>query len=170
MGRHSKTRRPEPLRGEALTAHLRQVATRMRLVADLAGPYDGRQTPTNSALIARCRQIDFATGTILICTRDVGHHSSGWLKNPDFEQCEHLSLSFFDPPTQLARPFDRDLAAQWATAFFGDTLRLAWVESPKTPEGELVGVQHWRVFCGPGWVPLLPRGEMYSTRYTEIGW
>lgn len=55
-------------------------------------------------------------------------------------------------------------------AFFGDAVRYAWFESPKTPEGRRSEVRHWRVFCDQAWQPILPRGEVYSRELTERGW
>lgn len=31
-------------------------------------------------------------------------------------------------------------------------------------------VQHWRLFADEHWNPILPRGEVYSSKFTEIGW
>jgi hypothetical protein len=55
-------------------------------------------------------------------------------------------------------------------AFFGEHVRLLWAESPKSLEGRRVGVWHWRLFCNERWEPIHPRGEVYSTELTEIGW
>jgi hypothetical protein len=48
-------------------------------------------------------------GSILILTRESGYHTSGWWKNPDYERCLHLSLSFRDPDTGLKRGRDKKL-------------------------------------------------------------
>ena len=31
-------------------------------------------------------------------------------------------------------------------------------------------VYHYRLFCDEGWQPIMPRGEVYSTQFTELGW
>jgi hypothetical protein len=156
-------------RAEDLLAYMRPIAAAMRLFA--AGfIYDGRATPANDMLIAASTRQEQRLGTCLIFTNDVAHHSSGWLKNPDYERCRHLSISFWDMRTGRPRPFDQRLARLWAIAFFADEATLAWVESSKSPYGRAIGVQHWRVFCDGHWQPILPRGEVYSKQFTELGW
>lgn len=111
------------------------------------------------------------SGTWLIYTRDTGHHSSGWFKNPDYERCLHLSLSFTEPHRPLARrPRDYVLSDGWARLFFGDALRWAWAEPPVSARARELEVWHYRVFCDRFWLPLKPRGEVYSTEFTERGW
>lgn len=106
-----------------------------------------------------------------LASRDVGHHSSGWFKNPDYERCEHLSLSFWDAMHDNAPiAFDRGLADEVLETFFGSALRLIWEEGPKTPEGVRTGAHHFRVFCDVNWQPILPRGEVYSRELTEADW
>lgn len=48
---------------------------------------DGRES--SMPYIRSCTADDHQTGSRLIYTRDVGHHTSGWFKNPDYEQCLH---------------------------------------------------------------------------------
>ena len=109
-------------------------------------------------------------GVTLIYTRDTGHHSSGWWKNPDYERCRHLSVSFFDPLTMMPDGFKRDRALDWARLMFGDDVSKLWIEPPYTIDGKLRGVHHYRLFCDAGWQPIIPRGEVYSTEFTELGW
>lgn len=107
----------------------------------------------------------------VIASRDVGHHTSGWFKNPDYERCEHLSLSFWDATqTDTPTPFDRVLAKRVIEAFFETSARLVWEESPKTAGGKRTDAHHFRVFCDSHWFPMLPRGEVYSRELTEAGW
>jgi hypothetical protein len=135
---------------------------------------------------------DEETRVRVMFTRDVDHHLSGWLKNPDYERCLHLSLSpagVLEQPRIIApaglvgldlqplvgKPvqqptIDRDLERAWIEAFYGDDARYVWAESPKSEQGRLKGTWHYRVFCDAQWVPLVPRGEVYSTRFTELGW
>lgn len=110
-------------------------------------------------------------GSRLILTRDIGHHSSGWWKNPDYERCLHLSLSFRDPLTGAVRPKDDELTDQWIDLILGPTKNLIWAEPPYSPEGKKNETWHYRVFYAPGWVaPILPRGEVYSKDWTPAGW
>jgi hypothetical protein len=145
------------------------------------------------AYYQRCTHFHWKTGTLIIFTRDSGHHSSGWMKSPDFERCRHLSLSFRAPfperdPTSLANiftlsallrnaervmplaPFNTALAAEWVKLIHGDDRRWSWEEGPFSNEGKELGVRHWRVFCDPVWQAIKPRGEVYSKDLTEKGW
>ncbi len=110
------------------------------------------------------------TGTLIIFTRDLGHHTSGWWKNPDYERCCHLSLSFVDPLTLRPRSRDVRLTKEWVELFFGSNARSLWCEPPYSPDGQRVDVWHYRLFCDPSWAPILPRGEVYSKDWTPAGW
>jgi hypothetical protein len=148
----------------ALAISARMQAARMVL--------DGRDSPAAQRHIERCTHYHRPTETLLIFTRDAGHHSSGWWKNPDYERCLHLSVSFVG--TEGGRvyllPFDRRMAGKWAEAFFGTAARLCWIEPPYSRAGKVRGVHHYRLFCDPGWQPILPRGEVYSRAHTPAGW
>ena len=143
---------------------LELLARALRFSVEIAPPFDGRGAPPGPAYI----HTDTNTGLTMCAfyTRDVGHHTSGWFKNPDYERCYHLSMSF--------RPADHDgvkAAIKELSEFvFRDDVRCAWVESAKTPEGRELGVVHYRVFCNAHWQPLIPRGEVYSAEFTEKGW
>lgn len=132
-----------------------------------AGIYYGREP---GPYFSSCMGLDPRTGTRLIYTRDEGMHSSGWFKNPDYERCYHLSLSYFDPLTYEARPKDRKLTRIWLNGFFGQNVNLLWCEPPATNEGVMKDVWHYRLFCNPAWQPIKPRGEVYSREFTEKGW
>lgn len=158
------------------------------------GQTTGRdQLPHERHYIDRCSHFHWHTGTVLLFTRDVGHHTSGWMKNPEFERCMHLSLSFRVPtpertPDSLASirtlgtilrsqgqwisnvPFDDAMARAWVKAILGEDRKLAWEEGPFSGEGKTLGVRHWRVFCDKGWNPIMPHGEVYSRDMTEKGW
>jgi len=146
------------------------VAKEMRRVAIANGYYDGLATQANMQRLDNCRGIHSVTGTSLIFTRDRGMHSSGWWKNPDYERCWHLSVSFTDPLTRENRPKDWDLTEEWLDAFFQDDKRFAWAEPPYTPQGKKQDTWHYRVFCDPTWKPWLPDGEVYSKDKTPAGW
>lgn len=42
----------------------------------------------------KCRWFLERYDCIIIFTRDEGAHTCGWWKNPDYERCYHLSISF----------------------------------------------------------------------------
>lgn len=127
----------------------------------------------------KCRGFHLPTGTMLIYTRDVGMHTGGWLRNPDYERCSHLSLSFYEPLgsgqlihtySQTPRGKDQQLTNELIDLFFGDWKRYLWAEPPMSKHGKSLEVWHYRLFCDEQWRPLLPRGEVYSNEFTEIGW
>jgi hypothetical protein len=153
-------------------AHLARVAAEMRAVAATSA-WNGRPSYANDAYLRRCTRVDLTTGAAIIFSRDYGMHTSGWLKNPDYERCEHLSLSpaprLVTVPGRGVPELDRRTVAEWVRAFFGDA-REVLAESPKTPDGKRLGVWHWRRFCTETWEPFQPRGEVYSTEWTELGW
>jgi hypothetical protein len=112
-------------------------------------------------------------GTVLIFTRDAGHHTGGWWKNPDYERCWHLSMSA--APDRLWTPdqqeHDRKVEREWLRAFFAPHERLLWAEGAAYSIGREQDVWHWRLFMDEAWSqPILPRGEVYSKEFTEMGW
>jgi len=132
------------------------------------GFFDG--TGASQVYLLRCRSYHPLTGTGITFTRDTGHHSSGWWKNPDYERCYHLSLSFWDPLTRASRPHDTKLAKEWVELFFGDDRRKLWCEPPWSDDGKKYDVWHFRLFCDPSWSPIVPRDEVYTKTWTEAGW
>lgn len=142
-----------------LVIHMKQVAE--------TGIYDGF---LYSSYVRACTQIDRRTGTKLLFTRDAGMHSCGWWKNPDYERCYHLSLSFSNPITGQPRPKNKKLTEEWINAFFSDDKRFLWIEPPCYTDGKSLDVWHYRLFCDPAWQPIKPRGEVYSKEFTERGW
>jgi hypothetical protein len=166
-----------------------EIIQRIKTAASYGGGRGRDKTPEERAYYRRCSHFHYRTGTLLIYTRDAGHHTSGWMKNPDFERCLHLSLSFRHPapqappksignPQTLANlgaviptvPFDKQAASVWIRHIFGERAKLSWHEGAFSPEGRALDVQHWRVFCDTAWKPIMPRGEVYSTELTERGW
>lgn len=151
-----------------------RAASAARLRAASVPPYTGLSTPADAQTIRYCRMA-FPHGPELsatvLFTRDEGMHACGWWKNPDYERCEHLSLAFFYPP-HIARPHDHERARLWCLAFFGpERVRLLWIEPPFSPLGKERDVYHYRLFLRPDWrSPVLPRGEVYSKQFTEVGW
>lgn len=140
----------------------------------MRGIYDGRVNEESALLIRACahqfEQRLRDRSVMVIFTRDVGHHTSGWWKNPDYERCWHLSLSQRDPATGESVPTDKAFFLELAEAFYGADARKCWVEGPYSPEGKARDVWHYRLFCNEAWEPILPRSEVYSKQFTEIGW
>lgn len=146
------------------------VAQNMRLNAIKQGFYNGIPTLDNIKLINNCNAKHVYSGTTLVFTRDQGMHSCGWWKNPDYERCWHLSLSFFDPITLEDAPQDKKQVKEWLEVFFGDDCKYVWAESPFSKVGKAKDVWHYRLFCDANWQPIIPRGEVYSNELTEIKW
>jgi hypothetical protein len=166
---------------ESIIAKIRRAAT--------FGTYDGRPTIYNRFYMDNATWFHPRSGALVIFTRDTGHHTSGWFKNPDYERCLHLSLSLRDPAPMMLQSMlipklelnvpamnpplnemDERIGKHWARALFGDSVRYAWFESPKSASGRALGVMHDRVFCDEAWEPILPRKEVYSKDFTELGW
>jgi hypothetical protein len=156
---------PPPLKAFGSTPE--QIVTVLRERARM-GTFDGRET--GMPYLLSCTLDDFQTGSRLIYTRDTGHHSSGWFKNPDYERCLHLSVSYREPDTGGRLGQRRHDTARWASLFFGDDLKKAWFEPPHSADGKRCDVLHVRLFCDDNWQPIKPRGEVYSTELTEVGW
>lgn len=135
------------------------------------GEYDGVMTERAKRYTDSCTAAHKSSGSILLFTKDIGMHDSGWWKNPDCNQCWHLSLSFRDPQTGHPRGKDQEWTDKWIEAVFGPLKRLIWAEPPYYPEGKRNDVWHYRVFFAPGWTaPILPRGEVYSKDWTPSHW
>jgi hypothetical protein len=149
-----------------VTPDMLPIVTALKRRADL-GVADG--TDASLPYIGFCTALH-PSGVQLVFTRDIGHHSSGWLKNPDYERCFHLSISMWDLNARIPRPFEPKVAMLWVDLFYGPAKRFAWEESAKSPQGIAKGVRHYRVFCDEHWRPIKPRGEVYSTEFTEKGW
>ena len=132
------------------------------------GFFDG--TERSAKYLEYCRAYHATSGTLLLFTRDTGHHTAGWWKNPDYERCWHLSLSFFDVESRERAPKDAGLTREWLSLFFGDDVRKLWCEPPYSREGKASDVWHYRLFCDEHWLPIIPRGEVYTREFTEAGW
>jgi hypothetical protein len=159
-----------------LEAHAARVAKKMREKA-AKGLFLGNFDSEKQLLyIRKCTRSDPASGAKLIFSRDGGHHSSGWFKNPDYERCLHLSISplhvtgLVDVRGAPLRELDREMNRLWVNAFFGGHIDKVWAESPKSAIGKSAQVWHWRLFCDSKWEPILPRKEVYSREFIELGW
>lgn len=111
----------------------------------------------------KCRWFLERYDCIIIFTRDEGAHTCGWWKNPDYERCYHLSISF-------PGGWNRKKAEYILDRIFGYNKRMLWCEPPYSEDGKRAGVFHYRLFCDVNWNPIMPRGEVYSTKFTELGW
>lgn len=138
--------------------------------------YMQAQTPNGEGYKTFARGFHAATGTLLLFSRDEGMHTSGWWKNPDYERCLHLSLSFYETDFRNAdipvrsRPKDSKSTNRWVEAFFGSNRKWLWCEPPVTKQGKTLEVWHYKLFVDEGWQPIKPRGEVYSREFTEAGW
>lgn len=178
---------------EKTLERMRSIATTMTMVASRM-VWDGKTAwrgdyPIEWERFLRLSICDVPeVGTRLMFTRDVGHHTSGWLKNPDYERCWHLSVSGEGPPkglivvpeSQILTPagnlpakqsdLDADVEKAWVECFFKDAVKYVWRESAKSTEGRAKNVWHYRVFADEQWKAIVPRGEVYSTLHTDLGW
>lgn len=156
----------DPLRQRGLSElKLAQLAADLRISAMQATAHRGQGVPDS-----RCVRVLQAAGLVVLFSRDAGMHESGWFKNPLFERCLHLSISFRDPMTGEAAPWDDYVAQRIARAFFDDAVRWVWTEGAKSEEGRKLGIIHYRVFCDEHWNKINPVGEVYSKEMTEKGW
>lgn len=132
--------------------------------------FDGTGNPQSRYVLQRCTHVDPCSGTAVMFTRDTNHHVSGWWKNPMYERCYHLSLSYRDVQTGQFAPHDHRLSEKWLKAFFGSDVRWVWCEPPTSRQGKATDTWHFRLFCDEGWQPHKPQGEVYSRELTEAGW
>ncbi|QLE46413.1 hypothetical protein FD723_40080 (plasmid) [Nostoc sp. C052] len=136
----------------------------------LLGISNGIANQNNNRYLENCAGRHLKSGTVMIFSRDCGMHQSGWLKNPDYDRCFHLSLSFFDPETEEPADKDPKLTDEWLNLFFQDNKRLLWIEPPHYSAGKIKDVWHYRLMCNEMWQPILPRKEVYSKDFTPAGW
>jgi hypothetical protein len=100
----------------------------------------------------------------IILMRESGYHSGGWWKNPEYERCWHLSISYDDSGRNEV------ISNKIIKEIFGENIKWLWCEGPYTKEGKRSNVWHYRLFCDEHWTPIKPKGEVYSTHFTEKGW
>lgn len=134
-------------------------ALRRIKVTAMHGTYTGRL----SNYFESCKWYIEKYQCIIIFTRDVGHHTCGWWKNPDYERCWHLSISF--PGGRKKSVLNKII-----DSLFGSNKNKIWIEPPYSEVGKAREVWHYRLFCDSNWQPIIPRGEVYSTKFTELGW
>lgn len=110
-----------------------------------------------------CRWLLERYPATVLFTKETGYHTGGWWKNPDYERCWHLSMSFRGgSEVKTAREIINNL--------FKPYERLIWVEPPYSETGKSLNVWHYRLFCDENWQPIKPQGEVYNTHLTERGW
>ena len=68
------------------------------------------------------------------------------------------------------KPHKKKVAEQLVKMFFGSNQNLIWCEPPYSKIGLKKEVWHYRLFCDANWQAIKPRGEVYSTEFTEVGW
>ena len=106
-----------------------------------------------------------------IFSLDTGAHASGWWKNPYYDTCWHLSISFQDIESGDKAPQDHNTAWKIVRGFFQAHARLVWSEPPRSKDGHAVDVWHYRLFVDRATgLPILPRGEVYTKTFTGAGW
>lgn len=160
--------------GQLMFTSLPPLVSYARIRAD-GWVYDGRSTPRNLQRIQACTyhfKINPEIYALICYSRDKGHHSSGWWKNPDYEFCKHLSISFLELPLWPVKrlTFEKGDGQPIAEAFFGEDVRKVWLEGPYSPEGKAADVWHYRLFCNRFWQPIIPRNEVYSKEDTPTDW
>jgi hypothetical protein len=109
-------------------------------------------------------------GVRIIFTRDVGNHTGGWLKNPDYERCYHLSLSFRTANGKSLLPQNKRIAMELVDLFYSFDSRLLWVESASSRAGVLHDVWNYRLFADRNWQPIQHREEVCTKELTDKGW
>ena len=132
--------------------------------------FDGQLRSMNRFYFRNAFRSDAVSGVLIGFTRDVGMHSGGWWKNPDYERCWHLSMSFFDPWTLASAPRNVKLTRVYLDVFFGENKKLIWTEPPATVMGQKKSTWHYRLFADEHWQPLKPRGEVYTKRFMPKNW
>lgn len=106
----------------------------------------------------------------IIFTRESGYHACGWWKNPLYDRCFHLSLSFMDQADRLRQ------SPLIVRAIYPDVdwQRSIWMEPPHSRRGKQLEVYHYRVMIDPNdpnWrTPICPSGEVYSKEWTGPEW
>jgi hypothetical protein len=151
-----------------------EVALRMRINALkmvlVDGAFNGLSIPWSESVLKNYMAIHRPSGTVLTYTHDEGYHTSGWWKNPDYERCLHLSLSFHDPETGKPAPGGYRFTNEWLDVFFGESRRLLWCEPLALPEEGSFEVWHYRLFCDASWNPMPPEREAPTAEFAARGW
>lgn len=137
-----------------------EIFQRIKKVAE-HGIFDGKNQ--DNPYLLSCRWFVEKYGCSVIFTKDEGMHSCGWWKNPDYERCYHLSISF--PGGKNKNKLQKIL-----TELFGNYTKWLWEESPYSEQGKQNEIWHYRLFCDVQWKPIMPKKEVYSTDFTPNNW
>ena len=133
-------------------ATIDRLAARLRFNAVALPLYDGTVPDVvRSAMVKMTPVNPHLPAIIACCTRDVGHHACGWWKNPDYERCTHLSISYRNRDGSFADQ-DRATSNKLCQLVFGDDASLLWAEPPFSEDGKRRDVWHYRVFADQGWL------------------
>lgn len=125
------------------------------------GIFNGKNN--NDPYFLSCRWFIEKYGCSVIFTKDEGMHSSGWWKNPDYERCYHLSISFADGK-------NKNKLQKVLNGLFGHYVKFLWEESPYSAQGKQNEIWHYRLFCDANWTPIKPRKEVYTKDFTPANW
>lgn len=149
--------------------HLQTIAKCAKRCAESGMIFYGDSHPDELRPFTHDVMID-GRGVRVMFTRDAGMHTGGWLKNPDYDKCYHLSVSYRDPFNGRPIPQEKGISNDLCQHIFGENVRLLWVEGPKSDTGRQFDVWHYRLMCDKHWQPIKPRKEVYSKDFTEKGW
>jgi hypothetical protein len=146
------------------------VANYMKLRALQSQIFDGAQNTFHvmDECMTHYFDVDDTVHQLIYC-RTKGFHSSGWWKNPDYEQCYDMSLSFRSIDGEKLS-HDHKKAKEWLGLLFGENVRLLWVEPPYYEFGKTADTYHYRLFTDKFWQPIKPKGEVYSNTWTPKDW
>ena len=103
----------------------------------------------------------------ILCSFDVGYHSSGWWRNSLYERCWHLSVCVVTNQRTMETPTISEVQ-EIARAFFGTDVQYGWVEPPASafdayrtaPSSR--HTYHVRIFTDLEGNAIMPKGEVYD--------
>jgi hypothetical protein len=141
------------------------IATAQRMMA-MRKPYTGHGENLDSL-----RFYIAPLKALCLFSLDTGYHTSGWWKNPDYETCWHLSVSYQDMDSGDVGPQDIKTSWRIVRAFYETHYKWVWTEPPFSKDGKKYDVWHYRLFIDKATgLAIFPREEVYSRELTEKGW
>jgi len=146
---------------------LRPNAAKIMVEQAMSGTWNGRAL---TEYFKKCCFFYVPDCAEIILTRDIGYHTGGWWKNPDYERCFHMSMSFKDPIYFEPKPHDEKVAGEWLELLFAGAKSFVWVEPASSQEARRLDVRHYRLFVDEKGQPILPRDEVYTRHFTERHW
>jgi hypothetical protein len=123
-------------------------------------------------------ECDPDVGVSTILTFDVGPHTSGWLKNSDYEMCWHLSIcgaEFKDGRFVKNVDLPDSEIRRMAREFFESKVHMLWNEPPASPldlyrtAPQSRYTTHLRLFVDREGHPIIPEGEVYKLKPFDDG-